>query len=198
MAKLRQTHRVVKAGHPKIVVAQRASAKVETIHVVAIAAQVMAHLAVAHPRPVVAATLVHRVPQAVVKAIAARHQPADVAAMVAAVPTAAAAATTAATTAAAQVADQAMVVVAVLAVTAVVKETERRGHGGVSVASLHRVVVAGLATAETAAIRAAATLATTVAHLRRALLTVAVTMRAARIVRRVPAAVAEAGAIAMA
>lgn len=196
MAKHHQTHHVVKDGHRRIVVARRALVrpKAGTIHAVAIARQATAHRAVV--RLQAAATLAHRVrlEQAGAKAIAAQHRLADAAAMVAAVPTAAVAATTVAITEV----DRAMAVVAVLPATVVVKVTAQRARVGATVVN-HRRVAAVLAMAMVAIRAAAAGLATaamTVAHLRRVLPTVAVTMRAALTARRVPVALARAEAAA--
>lgn len=196
-AKHRPMRHVVKAGHRKIVVAPRDLVKAATIHVVATAHRATAHRAVARLRQVVA-TLVHRVRHlepAEAKAIAALHP------RVAAVATAAGVAVAAAV--APEVADQAMADVVAPAATVVVKVTAHRAHAGASVVSRRRggaakVVMATVPVAIRAAAMGLATAAATVAHLRRARLTAVATTQAARTVRRAPAAVAVAGATAMA
>lgn len=199
MAKHRLTHRAVKAGHQKIVVARHASAKAETIRVVAIAPRAMARHVRARPVVMRVRRARRALPaQVVVRAIAARHRPVAAAATAVAVATAAAAATTVAITVVEPVAvavDQVMAVVAAPAAT-VVKVMAHHAHVGASVASLHKAAV--VLTMGTAAIQVGAALAMTVAHLRRVLRTVAVTMRAALIVRRAQVVVVVAGAIAMA
>ena len=205
-AKHRQTRRAVKVGHRKIVAAPRDLAKAATIHVVATARRATAHRAVARLRQVVA-TLVHRVhhlEQAAAKAIASLHPQVAAVATAAGVATAAAVAeATAAITAVVQVADQATAVVVAPAATVVVKVTAHRARAGVSVVSRRRggaakVVMATVPVAIRAAAMGLATAATTVAHPRRAQLTVVATTQAALTVRRAQAAGAAAGAIAMA
>ena len=205
-AKHRRMRRAVKVGHRKIVAAPRDLAKAATIHVVATAHRATAHRAVARPRR--AATLVHQVrhlEQAAAKVIAALHPRVAAVATAAGVAVAAAvvAVATPATTVAVEVADQAMADVAAPAATVVVKVTAHRAHAGASVVSRRRggaakVVMATVPVAIRAAAMGLATAATTVAHLRRARLTAVATTQAARTVRRAPAAVAVAGATAMA
>ena len=183
-AKRRLTRHVVKAGRRKIVVARRALAKVVMIRVVATALRAMAHHAVAQPRRVVA-TLVHRLPQVLARAIAARHRLADAAAMVTAVEAVAtavvAAATVAITVADPVVVAQVMVVGAAPAATAD-KLMPHRAHAGASVANPRKVALAAAVM-----VRAAAILATTVARLRRDQRIAVATMRAVLTeARRVP------------
>ena len=188
MAKRHPTHHVVKDGRRKIVVARRALAKLVMIRVVATALRAMAHHAVAQPRRVVA-TLVHRLPQVLTRAIAARHRLADAAAMVAAV----AAATVAITVAEPVVVAQVMVVGAAPAATAD-KLMPHRAHAGASVANPRKVALAAAVM-----VRAAAILATTVARLRRDQRIAVATMRTVLTeARRVPVVVVvAAGAIVM-
>ena len=188
MAKRHPTRHVVKAGRRKIVVARRALATVVMIRVVATALRAMAHHAVAQPRRVVA-TLVHRLPQVLTRAIAARHRLADAAAMVAAV----AAATVAITVAEPVVVAQVMVVGAAPAATAD-KLMPHRAHAGASVANPRKVALAAAVM-----VRAAAILATTVARLRRDQRIAVATMRTVLTeARRVPVVVVvAAGAIVM-
>ena len=199
MAKRRRMRRAVRAGHRKIVVVRRALVRVETIRAVATAAQATAHRVRAHPavtlaRPVRPVPRAHPAPE-VAKVTAARHLLVAAAAMVATAVAATTVAIAAAEPVRVAVVDRAMAVGAALAATAV-KVTARRARAGASVVNLHRA--AASAAAAPAAVLVAA-LAMTVAHLLRALLTLAVTTRADQTVRREPAAeAAVAGAIAMA
>jgi hypothetical protein len=175
-------HRVVKAGHPKIVAVLRVSAKALMIHVVATAHRATAH----HGHDPQAVTRAERLPAAVWRAqaagIAGPHRRADAVATVA-VATLATIAVRAAVRATADAATMAARVVKIP------KAAAHRARGGVNGASHPKVVVA----TPVAAIRGAAVMTAVHPQLHHAQVLVAATMRVAQTARHARAA----GVIAM-
>jgi hypothetical protein len=166
-------HRVVKAGHPKIVAVLRVSAKALMIHVVATAHRATAH----HGHDPQAVTRAEQVPLA---QAAAREVQAAVTAQAATLVTIAAPAAERATADAATMAAR---------VVKIPKEAAHRARGGVNGASHPKVVVA----TPVAAIRGAAVMTAVRPQLHHAQALVAATMRVAQTARHARAA----GVIAM-